>query len=105
MTRKPGVKFNKVHQGVFARRAEAGSSLRYSTYLRELRKQGTPEEAIADFESDKAKYGSTCPTHGKMDDPVIGLVGEGANARVAFACPWCSGAEILNAWEKEGMRS
>lgn len=105
MSRKPGVKFNKVHHGVYARRAERGSSLRFSTYLRALRKQGTPEEAVAEFERDKAKYGSECPTHGAIEDPVIGLVGSGADARVAFACPWCSGPEILKAWEQEGMRS
>lgn len=105
MTRKPGVKFSKVHQGVFARRADAGSSLRFSTYVRELRKTGATEEALAEFESDKAKYGSDCPTHGTIEDPIIALAGEGAETRVAFACPWCSGPEILAAWEKEGMRS
>ena len=104
MTRKPGVKFNKVHRAVFARR-EVPSSLRFSTYLRELRKQGAPADALAEFESDKATYGSTCPTHGHIEDPIIGLAGEGAAARVAFACPWCSGPATLAAWEKEGMRS
>lgn len=108
MTRKPGVKFNKVHHGVFARRSgepRLPESLRFSTYLRALKKQGTPAEAIAEFESDKAKFGSNCPVHGEMEDPVIALHGEGAERRVAFCCPWCSGPEVLAAWEKEGQRS
>ncbi len=98
------MKFNKIHHGVFARR-EGITSVRYSTYLRELRKQGTPADALAEFERDKAQFGSSCPEHGELADPIIGLVGEGKDARVAFACPWCSGSETLAAWEKEGMRS
>lgn len=103
--RKPGVRFNRVHQGVFARRAGAGSSLRFSTYARLLRANGMPPEVLAEFEREKAEFGSTCPTHGTLEDPVIGIVGAGAEMRVAFACPWCSSPEVLAAWEREGARS
>lgn len=100
--RTPGIKLEKVAHAVF----DGGKpeSLRFSTYVRGLRAQGL-EASAAELEADQAKYGASCPTHGALSDPVLGILGEGPAARVAFACPQCSGPEILAAWEKEGMRS
>jgi len=99
--KQPGVKLDRIAHAVFDAPPQ---SLRFSTYVRGMRAQGL-EASAAEFEADKAKYGSSCPVHGELADPVIGMVGEGSTARVAFACPQCSGPEILAAWEKEGMRS
>lgn len=60
-----------------------------------------PPDARAEFERERA-IASHCPEHGELVDPAILLCGEGADQRVAFVCPWCSGPEILSQWEKEG---
>ncbi len=88
--------------GVFTSMPE---HVRYSTTLRALRRTGFDEAKIAEFENDKATQGSTCPVHGELDDPVLGILGSGKEARVAFACPWCSGEAILALWEREGLLS
>ncbi len=100
--KKPGVKFEAPQVGMMSGQPE---SVRFSTYLALLKKRGTPQAVLAEFERDQFFYGSNCPTHGELKDPVIGLVGTGPGMRVAFACPWCSSPEVLAAWEKEGMRS
>lgn len=46
-------------------------------------------------ESDKEKYGSKCPTHGPLEDPIIALIGTGADTRAAFACPWWLGVDVI----------
>lgn len=58
-------------------------------------------EARAEFERDRATA-AHCPKHGELKDPAVFLVGEGSDRRVAFACPWCSGADVLSQWQKEG---
>ncbi len=60
-----------------------------------------PPESRAEFERDRAKA-AHCPKHGELTDPAIFIVGEGADRRVAFACPWCSGPDVLAQWEREG---
>lgn len=70
--------------------------LRYSSLAGRL-----PPELRAEFEADRAKA-AHCPNHGPIADPVVFMVGEGAGRRVAFACPWCSGPDVLAAWEREG---
>lgn len=60
-----------------------------------------PPEARAEFERDRLRAGR-CPEHGLLDDPAILLVGEGAERRTAFACPFCSGPELRARWEAEG---
>ena len=78
-----------------------GSSgpVRYSTCLKRLRAIPGNEADVAEFERDK-EIAAVCVTHGKVADPVIGIVGD----RVAFGCPWCSDLAILKAWEEEGER-
>ncbi len=73
--------------------------VRYSTALKRLRAIPDNEAHVAEFERDK-EIASVCVTHGKVADPVIGIVGD----RVAFGCPWCSDPAILKAWEDEGER-
>lgn len=71
--------------------------LRYSNVAATL---PTPE-ARAEFQRDKV-MAAHCPTHGAIEDPAVILTGEGADMRVAFICPWCSGPELLARWEREG---
>lgn len=79
---------------------ETPETVRFSTVVRALRRQGN--EAIAQkLEAEQKAVGSRCDTHGELADPVIGLLGD----RVAFGCPWCSGSAVLAAWEREGMAS
>lgn len=89
----------RVKLGLFAGGGVPGL-LRYSSALRELRKQGA-EAAAQELERAKAAAGSSCPHHGELKDPIIGIL----DNRVAFVCPWCSGDAILAAWEAEGNRS
>lgn len=70
--------------------------LRYSRLVGLL-----PPEPRAEFERDRAKA-AHCPKHGDLTDPAVFFVGVGAERRLAFACPWCSGSAIQAAWEKEG---
>ncbi len=72
--------------------------VRLSTCLRRLREQGAPLEAIEEVMRVHREHG-TCPTHGHLDDPIIGTV---PPDQIAIACPWCSGASVLAAWEAEG---
>jgi hypothetical protein len=70
--------------------------IRYSRILGML----TPEvRAEAERERETA---ARCATHGKLADPAIAIIGEGADRRVAYICPWCSAPDILAQWEKEG---
>jgi hypothetical protein len=94
-----GSPFARVKYGLFAGSGVPGT-LRYSSALRELRKQGA-EDTAKELERVKTVAGSSCPTHGELADPIIGIL----DNRVAFICPWCSGAAILAAWEAEGNRS
>ena len=74
--------------------------VRFSTAVRRLRENGTPQEHLDDFERERA-IAAHCPTHGALADPVIGIAGD----RVAFICPWCSDDAIREAWEQEGKLS
>lgn len=75
--------------------------LRYSSLLSLLRASTCPIDQIDDFIALKARVGSLCVVHGELKDPAIGRVGD----QVAFICPWCSGPEILAAWQAEGELS
>lgn len=86
---------------IFGRFVDAPAIVRYSSALKKLREQGAHETA-AQLTADKLRVGSHCPHHGTLEDPVIGTLGTSAGVQVAFACPWCSGSEILAAWVKEG---
>lgn len=76
-------------------------TVRFSTAVRGLRRQGFEESALK-LEELKRLHGSSCAVHGTLEDPIIGTV---PHDQVAFGCPWCSGPDMLAAWEKEGMRS
>ena len=73
-----------------------GEILRMSTILRRCADKGMPEIA-AELRRVWAQY-PACPQHGKLDDPIIGHVG----TQIAICCPWCSGSDVLRAWEQEG---
>lgn len=61
-----------------------------------------PPDARAEFERDRAKA-AHCPEHGELADPAVFFVGAAADRRIAFACPRCSGSDVLAQWEREGM--
>jgi hypothetical protein len=90
------IAFGKVKLGLFDGEPEA---LRWSTFRRRLHDQGA-DDTIAKIEADRLVAGSTCPTHGSLEDPIMGIL----DGRVAFVCPWCSGPEIQAAYEAEGKR-
>ena len=96
MKKKP-VAFGETKIGTFA--PGAVGCLRFSTAMKRLRAGAGDAAMAAEFERDK-EIAAVCVTHGKVADPVIGLVGD----QVAFGCPWCSDPAILKAWEDEGER-
>ena len=59
--------------------------LRLSSVLRRCRDHGE-QEAAEEVERVAAKF-SAFPTHGKIEDPIVGIVG---NDQIAIACPLCS---------------
>ena len=72
--------------------------LRLSNLLKKLKAMG--EEGEHSYETIQKLYkevGNNCAVHGELVDPIVGLIGE----QVAFICPWCSGPEMLAAWEAE----
>jgi hypothetical protein len=73
--------------------------LRKSTVLRRCREKGMVD-AVAAVERVCAMF-PACPTHGKLDDPILVHVG---STDLAVVCPWCSSREVLAAWEAEGRR-
>ena len=94
-----GIKFDRVKAGTISGTTPA--AVRYSTAVRRARANGMSEENLAALEADRKQFGASCPVHGELADPVIGIV-EGS--MVAFACPHCSGPEVLKAWEDEGKQ-
>lgn len=86
--------------GVFADGISPEGVVRFSTIIRSLRRQGA-EDTARKLEEEQKAVGSYCALHGELTDPVIGLLED----RVAYACPWCSGEAVREAWEKEGMKS
>lgn len=91
------VNFGKARFGLMSI-GGGGTILRYSSALRALRRMPNADgRAIKDFMRDK-EIVARCDVHGPIADPIVGI----CQGRVAFACPWCSGPELLAAWKKEG---
>ncbi len=102
--KKAGVVFPRTVLGVFAGPVSpetAIQTLRLSTVLRMLRMDQKVAEADA-LDADAEAYGKTCTVHGRIEDPIIGILRAGHAPRIAFACPDCSGADVRAAYEKEG---
>lgn len=72
------------------------AGLRYSRLCGSL----SPELRV-EFEAERAKA-ARCNTHGELTDPAVIIIGKDAEARIAFVCPWCSGDELRERWEREG---
>ena len=95
--RRRAFQFDRVVQAEFVGGC-APTTVRMSTAVKKLRDQGLDEAADA-LIADAQKAAPWCPgCERKLDDPVIGLT----HGRVAFACPHCSGPDILAQWEAEG---
>lgn len=75
----------------------------WSTAMKRLRASGCPAAVIAEAEAEK-KIAAVCTVHFEIEDPVIGIIGEGANARVGYGCAECSGGAVLEAWRAERER-
>jgi hypothetical protein len=75
--------------------------LRMSTALRRAREQNMPPE-VAETVQRIYREHDTCPTHGKLEDPIVGTV---APDQIAIVCPWCSDPQVLAAWEAEGKQA
>lgn len=82
--------------GVFA---DEPGVLRLSTLLQRWRDRGRNPEDEAEVLRVVDKH-RVCPTHGRLEDPIVGLVGD----QIAVACPWCSGDAVREAWEAEGRK-
>lgn len=74
-----------------------GGPLRSSLIIERLHDQGHSDSANRISEL-RDRVGRLCAIHGRLDDPIIALLGED----IAFACPWCSDPEVLKQWEAEG---
>jgi len=76
--------------------------VRKSTMLRKFRAAGGPgmQRAIDEIEKVHAQFPS-CPYHGKLEDPIICVIGKGKAAQIGIGCPWCSDERIREIWEKE----
>ena len=73
----------------------AGSIVRSSNAITRARKEN-PEIAEV-IEMMREKIGSECPIHGKLEDPIISLLGD----EIAFGCPECSGEALRRQWAEE----
>lgn len=95
-----GERFPETKYGFFVQVGDA-QLCRYSSAVRKLREMGTPAEKLKEFDADRERYGSACNVHGVLTDPVIGIIDSEEGPRIAFACPFCSGGEVLAAWKRE----
>jgi hypothetical protein len=71
-------------------------SVRYSRILQSAVEQGLTDAANA-LRRVRAEY-PACPTHGWLDDPIVGI----ADGQIAICCPFCSGEAVRKQWEDEG---
>ncbi len=80
--------------------------LRKSTMIRLFRTKAAPgfQQAIDEIEKVHRQF-PRCATHGKLEDPIIMVAGEGEASQIAIVCPKCSGPEIQRAYEAEATRS
>jgi len=77
------------------------SVIRASRLLANLRQRGQCDAQLVS-RVEQLVVAAKCPWHGKLDDPVIGMVDAQAGSYLVVACPWCSGSAVLARWEAEG---
>ncbi len=80
-----------------ATEADPRLTLRFSTLMRRLRASGN-DSLAENLESDFGSAGYECDAGHDVEDPIVALV----DRQVIVACPYCSGAEIRAAWERDG---
>lgn len=73
--------------------------LRSSNAIAKLRREN-PSAAEA-VELLREKVGRECPTHGRLEDPIIAILGD----EIAFACPDCSDPDVRDAWAREPLEA
>jgi hypothetical protein len=74
--------------------------MRMSSILRRCREMNF----VKDVESELRRVwaeNESCPVHGKLEDPIVGITKDS----IAIACPFCSGEDVLKAYEEEGKRA
>lgn len=80
--------------------SSAGGLIRYSAIIKHLK--GLGEDAlITAFEAALKEAGSTCQTHGYLDDPIVGV--DLTLFRLIVGCPLCSGGAVLATWESQAV--
>lgn len=72
-----------------------GALLRSSNMITRVRREN-PDAADA-LEIMRERIGRTCPTHGRLEDPIVSLL----DGEVAFGCPDCSGEDLRRRWLEE----
>lgn len=76
--------------------------VRMSTAARMLREIGRHGDA-SEIEREARIAAPWCPQCGrKLEDPVVGMLNTPDGPRMVYACPHCSGPDILAQWEAEG---
>ena len=98
--RQPERDFISVGSPVQAAFSTETGPLRMSLIIKRLRAQDGGERAVRAVEDAYAKVGKSCPVHGELHDPILGLL----DGDLAFICPDCSAPEIKARWEQEGRR-
>lgn len=78
--------------GQFTERPKLVRSSNLIAALRKLNPEGARQ-----LEGLREKVGRQCPTHGYLDDPILGIM----NNEAAFGCPHCSSPDILAQWLAE----
>lgn len=72
--------------------------LRFSAICARIKKEGDDPQKFIDTVNE---IGRTCPTHGYLKDPIIGVVAN--RNQIAVGCPDCSGSEVRKVWESQAL--
>ena len=85
---------------------EKGKTLiRYSAIVARLKEDdGADEKFLSDLANEIREAGMTCPDHGLLDDPILGIVVTAEGPRLCVACPWCSGETVAALWESQAPK-
>lgn len=72
--------------------------LRFSTMCKRMAAAGADQPTLDKLEAMREKAGSSCPIHGELADPIVGML----HSELAFICPDCSDPKVKAQWVAEG---
>lgn len=100
MTRKSSSRLQRERTGKAGAKLRIGKAgvVRFSTIVSNAARGPNGPAIAAALDNSLRVTKPTCPTHGELKDPVLGIV----ENEPKFACPWCIGGEVLEAWKREG---